>query len=93
MDDILAAASLAKGRKVYISSLSRQSIIDAQADHLGFEGFFVFETCDLPGQKGINVLAKTCSFESALRLIDIWSGRNEPPSNEDRLKLEGLHVA
>jgi hypothetical protein len=78
MDDILAAVELSKGRKVYISSLSRQSVINAHAEHLGFGGFFIFETCDLPGQKGINVLAKTCSFESALRLIDIWSGRYEP---------------
>lgn len=76
MDDILAAAEIGDGRKVYIAALSRQSVIDSRADHLGFDGFFLFETCDLPGKKGIHVLAKACSFESALRLIDIWTGRS-----------------
>lgn len=81
MDGILAEADIELGRKVYIGPLSRQSVLDAQAEHLGFDGFFLFETCDLPGQKGISVLAKTCSFEAALRLIDIWSAKPGQPAN------------
>tara|TARA_R110002074_G_scaffold2631_8_gene15046 strand:+ start:602 stop:1006 length:405 start_codon:yes stop_codon:yes gene_type:complete len=82
MEDILAAAEISAGRKVYIAALSRQSVIDARADHLGFDGFFLFETCDIPGQKGIDILAKACSFESALRLIDIWAVHQKPnPAN------------
>ncbi len=51
MDDILVEKQISTGRQLYVANLSRQAIVDADAEHLGFGGFFVFETCDLPGQK------------------------------------------
>jgi hypothetical protein len=72
MDEILASAQLGNGRSVHIATLARQTIIDSGAEHLGFSGYFLFESNDLPGEKGISVLGKISSLEAALRLIDIW---------------------
>ena len=75
MDDILASANLSNGSRIYIATLSRQTIIDAGAEHLGFSGYFLFEANDIPGLKGISVLGKASSLEAAFRLIDIWGAR------------------
>lgn len=72
MEGILASAQLGNGKSVHIATLARQTIIDSGAEHLGFSGYFVFEASDLPGEKGISVLGKTCSFETAIRLAEIW---------------------
>lgn len=71
MDDILMSAKIGEGRSVHIATLSRQTIVDSGAEHLGFSGYFVFEASDLPGNGGIDVLGKAQSFEAALRLADI----------------------
>jgi hypothetical protein len=76
MDDILASAQLGNGRSVHIATFARQTIIDSEAEHLGFGGYFLFEANDLPGEKGINILGKVSSFEAAMRLIDIWMSRH-----------------
>lgn len=75
MDDILASANLGNGSSIHIATLSRQTLIEAGAEHLGFSGYFVFEAKDAPGSKGIFVLGKASSLEAAFRLIDIWSGQ------------------
>lgn len=72
MDEILASARLGNGRSVHIATLARETIIHSGAEHLGFNGFFLFEANDLPGETGINVLGKVCSFEAAIRLAEIW---------------------
>jgi hypothetical protein len=77
MDDILATAQIGNGRSVHIATLARQTIIDSGAEHLGFNGYFLFEANDRPGEKGISVLGKVSSFEAALRLIDIWELRHQ----------------
>ena len=74
MSDILASAEIGAGRSLHIATLSRKTIIDAGAEHLGFSGYFVFEASEQPGKRGIDILGKACSFEAALRLIDIWEG-------------------
>lgn len=71
MDDILMSAKIGEGRSVHIATLSRQTIVESGAEHLGFSGYFVFEACDLPGNGGIDVLGKAQSFEAAMRLADI----------------------
>jgi hypothetical protein len=63
---------------VHIATLARQTIIDSDAEHLGFDGYFLFEANDLPGQKGINVLGKVSSFEAAIRLAEIWQVGHSP---------------
>jgi len=77
MDDILASANLGNGRSIHIATLSRETVIESGAEHLGFSGYFVFEANDTPDAKGIFVLGKACSLEAAFRLIDIWASRLE----------------
>jgi hypothetical protein len=74
MTDILASAQLGNGRSIHIATLARQTIIESGAEHLGFDGYFVFEANDLPVEKGITVLGKVSSFEAAIRLAEIWEG-------------------
>lgn len=71
MEDILASVALGAGRSVHVAALARDTVVSAGAAHLGFEGYFLFEASDIPGQKGINVLCKAASYEAALRLIDV----------------------
>lgn len=71
MDDILVEKEIAENLRVYVAPLSRQSIKDSDAAHLGYEGFFIFEACDSIESKGITVLAKAVSFEAALRLSEL----------------------
>jgi hypothetical protein len=75
MDDILASSRIGVGRSIHVATLSRKTIHEAGADHLGYDGYFLFETLDAPGAKGIEVLGKACSLEAAFRLIDLWSDR------------------
>lgn len=75
MDEILASFNLGDCRSIHIATLSPETVVAAGADHLGFGGYFVFETCDAPGSKEISVHGKATSLDSAFRLIDLWSGR------------------
>jgi hypothetical protein len=75
MDEILASAELGPNNSLYVATLSRQTLINAGATHLGIEGYFVFETHDTPGASGITVLGKAISFEAALRLADVITPR------------------
>jgi hypothetical protein len=73
MDDFLATRSIGAGRTLNIASLSRNTIEDCGASHMGFDGFFLFEAADLPDCKGITILGKAVSFESAMAMADLLS--------------------
>jgi hypothetical protein len=75
MDEILASANLGNGRSIHVATLSRQTIVGAGADHMGFNGYFVFESNNTPEAKGISVLGKASSLEAAFRLIELWGLR------------------
>ncbi len=76
MDDILASVELSDGLSIHVATLSRQTVKDAGAEHLGFGGYFLFEdSSDNPARKGINILGKPCSLEAAFRLADLWDLR------------------
>jgi hypothetical protein len=75
MDQIIGSANLGAGKSIHVATLARQTILDAGADHLGFEGYFVFETDDATA-KGISILCKATSLDAALRLVDLWAGRD-----------------
>jgi hypothetical protein len=60
---------------VHIATLSRETIVNSGAEHLGFSGYFLFEADDTPEAKGISVLGKASSIEAAFRLIDLWERR------------------
>lgn len=69
----LASVSLGHGRSIHIATLSQETIKASAADHLGFGGYFLFETGDAGITEGINVLGKASSLDAAFRLIDIWN--------------------
>ena len=73
MDDFLSTKEIGDGVSLHIASLSRQAIIDCEAEHLGFDGYFVFEAFDRPGIKGINILGKVASFDAGVQLADLLS--------------------
>ena len=82
LDEILGTAKLDAFRSLHIAPLSRETIIGCGADHLGFGGYFLFETNDETGRKGINVLAKVASLDAAFAMLEIW--RKTTPSNSVR---------
>ena len=73
MEDILASVKIESGRSIHIAQLSRQTIVDAEAEHLGFGGYFLFETVEECLQNGINILGKVASIDAAFRMIEIMS--------------------
>ena len=75
MEEILATASIDNHRSIHIAALARQTIIDAEAEHLGFGGYFLFESDEDPLRKGINILGKVTSLDAAFRMIELWRGR------------------
>ena len=74
MDDFLASVNIDNERSIHIACLARQTIIDAGAEHLGFDGYFLFEADENPVRKGISILGKVASLDAAFRMIDIWQG-------------------
>lgn len=77
MDDILASSVVGNGSSIHIATLSRKTIENAGADHLGVGGYFLFEASDLPDKKGITILGKVASLDAAFRLIDLWTARKQ----------------
>ena len=73
MEQILATANLSNTSSIHIAGLAKQTIIDAGAEHLGFDGYFLFETIENERLKGINILGKVASLEAAFRMLDIWT--------------------
>ncbi|WP_313058411.1 hypothetical protein [Agrobacterium cavarae] len=71
MEEILATLELEQGRNLHIAQLSRQTIVDAGAAHLGFGGYYLFETVENCLVSGIDVLCKAVSLDAAFRLADI----------------------
>jgi hypothetical protein len=68
MDDFLAYRRIDGERYLYISTLSKSAVSESAAYHLGDDGYFLYEC----GPRGIDVLAKVASFESAHRLLEIY---------------------
>jgi hypothetical protein len=58
MDEFLSYRRIDGERYLYISSLSKSAVSESTAEHLGDEGFFLYEY----SPSGINVLAKVAFF-------------------------------
>lgn len=69
-DGVLMSVDLGGARGLHIATLSDEVIVECGADHLGVDGYFLFETCDVPGREGIIILGKCPSFDSALFMAD-----------------------
>ena len=71
-------------RSIHIATLSDQTVIENDAEHLGCNGYFLFEVSDEPGCGGIAILAKVCSLDAAFRLMDAWGMPDLVVSLEDQ---------
>lgn len=76
----LGTARIDSTRLIHIAELSRQSIIDNDAEHLGFGGYFIFETQEGAGLRGIRVLARIASLDAAFAMLELWRPRPIPPT-------------
>lgn len=72
MDEILGSFRLDEKRSLHLGVLSPHSLAVLEADELGLDGYFLFETDDNKESKGIKVLGKAPNLDAALRLLDIW---------------------
>ena len=68
---------------MHIGPLSHRTVEENGAEHLGSDGYFLFEASDEPNGGGIVILSKFPSVEAALRLLDIL-GRN--PDFDDPIR-------
>lgn len=75
-DGYLGTAKIDNYRSIHIAELSRESIIESHAEHLGFGGYFIYETCEGGARRGINVLARVTSLDAAFSMLDIWRSRS-----------------
>lgn len=71
MDEIILSLCVDNVRTIHIASLSRKSIIDNEAEHLGFDGYFLFEEVNSMHERGINILAKSPSYDAAIELAKL----------------------
>ena len=76
IEGFLGTAKIDNYRSIHIAELSRQSIIDSDAEHLGFGGYFLFETKEGGRGRGINVLARVASLDAAFEMLDLWRFRS-----------------
>ena len=71
MDQVLGEFDIGPQKSLFVANLSLQSLVDCGLEHMGDDGYFLFEACDDPAAKGITILSKCCSFEAALELVDL----------------------
>ena len=75
-DDLFVVERLDNSRSLCLSTLALQTIVEAEAAHLGGDrGLFIYEVDDSQGARGVHVLAKAVSLAAAFRLIDLWRAR------------------
>jgi hypothetical protein len=86
-DDLFVVAQLDEYRSICISTLARSTVHDANAVHLGGDrGYFIYEMDERPILGGIHILAKAVSFESALRLIELWKAQAMPRKARESIR-------
>lgn len=75
-DDLFVVERLSNSRSLCLSTLAAQTIVEANADHLGGDhGLFIYEVDETAPGGSVHVLAKAASLEAAFRLIDLWRRR------------------
>jgi hypothetical protein len=76
MDEILGSVEIGEKRFLHLGKLSPHSLAAHDAEDFGFDGYFLFEVSDMPEDKGIKILGKTPTLDTAFRLLDIWQARS-----------------
>jgi len=74
-DDFLGTIKMKNGDTLHVASLSRQSVIDNEAEHLGFDGYFVFQDVDRGAEQGIRILGKAADYDAGVVLAELLSAR------------------
>jgi hypothetical protein len=70
MDDFLIVGTTQQDTPIYMSELSKQSLIE---NGLGGDqaGLYLYEASEEPGSNGIRVLATVPNADAAYRLLDL----------------------
>lgn len=70
MDDFLIVGATLNDTPVYLSELSRQTLVDNGIEGES-SGLYLYESCDAVGSIGIRVLASVPNEDAAYRLLDL----------------------
>lgn len=81
MDEILVSVKITPWRSLCIGNLALETLAAEGLEHLGSDGFFLFEVDETPGKSKLQVLAKVPSLEAGFRLADLWSERIDGSAN------------
>ena len=77
MDEFLAVGATPNGDHIYISELSRQTLVEnGLRDDTG--GLYIYEATDDPNGFGIRVLASVPCLEAGFRMLDLMGLRLTP---------------
>ena len=72
MDDLMWCARITSTRCICVSPLSAVTIQENLANHLGGDGYFIYEVEDNSQDGGIQILGKAASEEGDMRLVNIF---------------------
>lgn len=74
MDEFLAVGATPNGEQIYLSELSRQTLVEnGLRDDTG--GLYLYEATDDPKGFGIRVLASVPCLEAGFRMLDLMGLR------------------
>lgn len=81
-DELILSTRIDANRSLCISSVSRKTYLDTDAQVFGSDrGFFVIEQDDTPGGGGFSVLAKAASLEAAYRMFELFEALRVPAAS------------
>lgn len=82
-DELILSTRIDENRSLCISSVSRKTYLDSDAQVFGSDrGFFVIEQDDTPGGGGgFAILAKVASLEAAYRMFELLEAIRTPAAN------------
>ena len=73
-DDLYFETRIDEHRLICVSPLASSSLEGNDVQHLGnSSGYYIYEVDERPLLGGIIVLAKACSSEAAMRLVEVLS--------------------
>jgi len=86
MREFLFSTKLPDGREVCIAPISVDAFEDNAAYNLGDDsGYFIYEYDSERSASGIEILAKTASYDAAMRIIDIFLSVQRHGANDHQM--------
>lgn len=78
-DDVILAARIDEHRSLCISSVSRKTFSDSEAQVFGSDrGYFIIEHDESKTGGGFSILAKVASLEAAYRMFELLEALKGP---------------